>query len=145
MQPPPPPAPLNTPTYPSREKVLTPFPRNCAPNTIFSYGFARCRLGQGMACVSSPQPVPTPIPQPCKYIQDLNASDLNIGVFSGDVTLKDLKLRSDALDNLNLPVDVQKGYILALPPLPSLPLIELMCRGHVTSQVPEGGSYLTHP
>eukprot|EP00667_Euglena_gracilis_P000019 EG_transcript_19 len=46
-----------------------------------------------------------------QYIQDLDASSLHIGVFSGDVVLRDLKLRPDALDPLNLPVDIQRGYI----------------------------------
>lgn len=39
-------------------------------------------------------------PRWVQYIQDLDASSLHIGVFSGDVVLRDLKLRPDALDPL---------------------------------------------
>ncbi|KAI8888651.1 hypothetical protein K501DRAFT_320796 [Backusella circina FSU 941] len=45
------------------------------------------------------------------YVSNLDASQLKIGIWSGEVTLRDLKLRREALDNLDLPVDVLEGYL----------------------------------
>jgi hypothetical protein len=36
---------------------------------------------------------------------------LNIGIWSGDVRLKNLKLKKEALDKFRLPVDVKEGYL----------------------------------
>ncbi|KAI9480349.1 MAG: hypothetical protein EXX96DRAFT_521344 [Benjaminiella poitrasii] len=45
------------------------------------------------------------------YVSNLNYSQLKVGIWSGQVTLRDLKLRREALDKLNLPVDVLEGYL----------------------------------
>ncbi|GBP39684.1 Vacuolar protein sorting-associated protein 13C [Eumeta japonica] len=46
-----------------------------------------------------------------KYIQDLDTENLNVGIFSGNVNLTDLKLKPEALYELDLPVDVKIGTI----------------------------------
>ncbi|XP_052241928.1 intermembrane lipid transfer protein VPS13A-like isoform X2 [Dreissena polymorpha] len=46
-----------------------------------------------------------------KYVQGLDSSNLRVGIFSGDVELKDLQLRTEALVELNLPIEVKAGYI----------------------------------
>ncbi|KAL9537779.1 hypothetical protein MBANPS3_011470 [Mucor bainieri] len=45
------------------------------------------------------------------YVSNLNYSQLKVGIWSGEVTLRDLKLRREALDKFNLPVDVLEGYL----------------------------------
>ncbi|TIC36939.1 hypothetical protein E3Q08_04156 [Wallemia mellicola] len=45
------------------------------------------------------------------YIDNLDYSQLNVGIWSGDVKLKNLKLRKSALDKFRLPVDVNEGYL----------------------------------
>ncbi|KAI9273340.1 hypothetical protein EDC94DRAFT_192131 [Helicostylum pulchrum] len=45
------------------------------------------------------------------YVSNLNYNQLKIGIWSGEVTLRDLKLRREALDKFNLPVDVLEGYL----------------------------------
>ncbi|POS86544.1 hypothetical protein EPUL_002626 [Erysiphe pulchra] len=45
------------------------------------------------------------------YIQNFDPKQLNIGIWSGDVKLRDLELRREALDQLNLPINVIKGYL----------------------------------
>ena len=45
------------------------------------------------------------------YVENLNTKDLSFGVFSGDVRLKNLKLKKEALDKFRLPVDVKEGYL----------------------------------
>lgn len=45
------------------------------------------------------------------YIDNLDTSQLNVGIWSGDVKLKNLKLRKSALDKFRLPVDVKEGYL----------------------------------
>ncbi|KAI8878766.1 hypothetical protein K501DRAFT_124944, partial [Backusella circina FSU 941] len=46
------------------------------------------------------------------YVSNLNYNQLKIGIWSGEVILRDLKLRREALDKLNLPVDVLEGCYL---------------------------------
>ncbi|KAG1448789.1 hypothetical protein G6F56_008845 [Rhizopus delemar] len=46
-----------------------------------------------------------------EYVSNLNYNQLKIGIWSGQVKLRDLKLRREALDKLNLPVDVLEGYL----------------------------------
>lgn len=46
-----------------------------------------------------------------QYVENLNTKDLSVGVFSGDVRLKNLKLKKEALDKFRLPVDVKEGYL----------------------------------
>ncbi|XP_050293548.1 intermembrane lipid transfer protein VPS13C-like [Anthonomus grandis grandis] len=46
-----------------------------------------------------------------KYVQDLDTENLNVGIFSGTVQLTDLKLKPEALYELNLPIEVKIGTI----------------------------------
>ncbi|KAK7790642.1 hypothetical protein R5R35_006536 [Gryllus longicercus] len=46
-----------------------------------------------------------------KYIQDLDIENLNIGIFQGDVQLTDLRLKPEALYELDLPIEVKVGII----------------------------------
>lgn len=46
-----------------------------------------------------------------KYIKDLDSSNLELGIFSGNVVLTDLELRDDALDDFHLPIEVTHGYV----------------------------------
>ncbi|XP_041980096.1 vacuolar protein sorting-associated protein 13A-like isoform X3 [Aricia agestis] len=59
-----------------------------------------------------------------KYIQDLDTENLNGGIFSGSVSLADLKLKPEALYELDLPIDVKIGTI-----------------GKVNLQIPWAGLY----
>ncbi|KAI1310241.1 hypothetical protein EDD11_003857 [Mortierella claussenii] len=45
------------------------------------------------------------------YVTNLNVSQLNIAIWSGDVKLTNLRLKKDALDKFSLPVDVVEGYL----------------------------------
>ncbi|KAF8938290.1 hypothetical protein BGZ58_001218 [Dissophora ornata] len=45
------------------------------------------------------------------YVTNLNVNQLNIGIWSGDVKLTNLRLKKDALDKFSLPVDVAEGYL----------------------------------
>ena len=49
-----------------------------------------------------------------KYVYGLDRESLNISVFKGDVVLRNLKLRPDALADLNLPVTVKAGLLGSL-------------------------------
>ncbi|XP_022781348.1 vacuolar protein sorting-associated protein 13A-like [Stylophora pistillata] len=46
-----------------------------------------------------------------KYIKDLDSSNLELGILSGNVVLTDLELRDDALDAFHLPIEVTHGYV----------------------------------
>ncbi|XP_046398302.1 vacuolar protein sorting-associated protein 13C-like isoform X1 [Ischnura elegans] len=46
-----------------------------------------------------------------KYIQDLDTENLNVGIFSGTVLLRDLKFKPEALYELDLPIEVKVGTI----------------------------------
>lgn len=46
-----------------------------------------------------------------KYIEDLDIEQFNIGIFSGDTCLTDLKLKPEALYQLGLPIKVEIGLI----------------------------------
>ncbi|CAG9562322.1 unnamed protein product [Danaus chrysippus] len=59
-----------------------------------------------------------------KYVQDLDTEHLNVGIFSGNVNLTDLKLKPEALYELDLPIDVKIGTI-----------------GKVNLQIPWSGLY----
>lgn len=59
-----------------------------------------------------------------KYVQDLDTENLNVGIFSGDVNLTDLKLKPEALYELDLPIDVKIGTV-----------------GRVNLQIPWAGLY----
>ncbi|UZJ53507.1 hypothetical protein CBS101457_002827 [Exobasidium rhododendri] len=45
------------------------------------------------------------------YVDGLNTSQLNVGIWSGDVKLKNLRLKTSALDKFRLPIDVKEGYL----------------------------------
>lgn len=45
------------------------------------------------------------------YIDNFDPKQLNVGIWSGDVKLRNLKLRKEALDKFKLPVDVKEGYL----------------------------------
>lgn len=45
------------------------------------------------------------------YVENFDPNQLNVGIWSGDVKLKNLKLRKDCLDSLNLPIDVKSGIL----------------------------------
>lgn len=46
-----------------------------------------------------------------EYVQGLSTEALRISVWKGDVVLKDLQLKAEALNSLNLPVTVKAGFI----------------------------------
>ncbi|KAL9115085.1 MAG: hypothetical protein Q9227_000879 [Pyrenula ochraceoflavens] len=45
------------------------------------------------------------------YVQNFDAKQLNVGIWSGDVKLRNLQLRREALDQLHLPVNVVEGHL----------------------------------
>ncbi|KAG1095366.1 hypothetical protein G6F42_018567 [Rhizopus arrhizus] len=46
------------------------------------------------------------------YVSNLNYDQLKIGIWNGEVNLRNLKLRRDALDKLDLPINVSEGSYL---------------------------------
>uniref|UniRef100_A0A0K0FDI7 Vacuolar protein sorting-associated protein 13A (inferred by orthology to a human protein) n=1 Tax=Strongyloides venezuelensis TaxID=75913 RepID=A0A0K0FDI7_STRVS len=48
------------------------------------------------------------------FVDNLDASQLNIGIWGGDVKLKDLDVKESALDDLDLPVKLKFGYLSTL-------------------------------
>ena len=45
------------------------------------------------------------------YIENFDPKQLNIGIWSGDVKLKNLRLKKESLDKFKLPLDVKFGHI----------------------------------
>ncbi|KAI1995793.1 Vacuolar protein sorting-associated protein 13 [Ophidiomyces ophidiicola] len=45
------------------------------------------------------------------YVKNFDAKQLNVGIWSGDVKLRNLELRREALDQLHLPLDVIEGHL----------------------------------
>ncbi|EDO14961.1 hypothetical protein Kpol_388p4 [Vanderwaltozyma polyspora DSM 70294] len=45
------------------------------------------------------------------YVENFDPKQLDVGIWSGDVLLKNLKLRNDCLDALNLPINVKFGVL----------------------------------
>ena len=45
------------------------------------------------------------------YVKNFDAKQLNVGIWSGDVKLRNLELRREALDQLHLPVNVVEGHL----------------------------------
>lgn len=45
------------------------------------------------------------------YVQNFDAKQLNVGIWSGDVKLRNLELRREALDQLRLPLNVVQGHL----------------------------------
>ncbi|KAL8904643.1 MAG: hypothetical protein Q9207_003131 [Kuettlingeria erythrocarpa] len=48
------------------------------------------------------------------YVKNFNAQQLTFGIWNGDVKLRNLELRREALDQLHLPVNVVEGYLGSL-------------------------------
>jgi len=46
-----------------------------------------------------------------RYIEGLSSKDLAVPLWGGDIRLKNLKLKKEALDKFRLPIDVKDGYI----------------------------------
>lgn len=45
------------------------------------------------------------------YVEDFDPAQLNIGIWSGDVKLRDLKLKQESLDRLGLPIALKFGHL----------------------------------
>lgn len=45
------------------------------------------------------------------YVKNFDPKQLNVGIFSGDVTLRNLELKKEALDQLRLPINVVEGRL----------------------------------
>ncbi|KAK2804138.1 hypothetical protein FQN50_006680 [Emmonsiellopsis sp. PD_5] len=45
------------------------------------------------------------------YVKNFDAGQLNVGIWSGDVKLRNLELRREALDQLRLPLNVVEGHL----------------------------------
>ncbi|KAJ3408710.1 hypothetical protein HDV05_004781 [Chytridiales sp. JEL 0842] len=45
------------------------------------------------------------------YVDNLETKQLSIGIWKGDVVLHNLRLRKEALDKFNLPIDVLEGFL----------------------------------
>src|ERR1700761_3924646 len=45
------------------------------------------------------------------YVRNFDPKQLNVGIWSGDVKLRDLELRREALDQLHLPLNVVEGHL----------------------------------
>ncbi|KAH8596858.1 putative vacuolar protein sorting-associated protein 13 [Bisporella sp. PMI_857] len=45
------------------------------------------------------------------YIRNFDPGQLKVGIWSGDVKLRDLELRREALDQLKLPINVMEGHL----------------------------------
>ncbi|KAI9761476.1 MAG: hypothetical protein M4579_000986 [Chaenotheca gracillima] len=45
------------------------------------------------------------------YIRNFDPKQLNVGIWSGDVKLRNLELRQEALDQLKLPINVVEGHL----------------------------------
>ena len=48
------------------------------------------------------------------YVRNFDPKQLQVGLFSGDVTLRNLELRREALDQFHLPLNVIEGHISSL-------------------------------
>ncbi|KAF1952441.1 vacuolar protein sorting-associated protein-like protein vps13 [Byssothecium circinans] len=48
------------------------------------------------------------------YVQNFDPTQLNVGIWSGDVKLRNLELRREALDQLHLPLNVVEGHLGSL-------------------------------
>ncbi|KAF2739591.1 vacuolar protein sorting-associated protein 13 [Polyplosphaeria fusca] len=48
------------------------------------------------------------------YVQNFDPKQLNVGIWSGDVKLRNLELRREALDQLRLPLNVVEGHLGSL-------------------------------
>ena len=46
-----------------------------------------------------------------EYVHGISAKDLSVAVFKGDVVLKNLRLKTEALNALDLPFVVRSGLV----------------------------------
>lgn len=85
-----------------------------------------------------------------EYVHGLSSEALRISVWKGDVVLKDLKLKSEALNSLKLPVTVKAGFVGTITlkvPWKSLgkePVIVLIDRVFILAHPASDGRSLTH-
>ena len=49
-----------------------------------------------------------------QYVEGLTEENLRVGVLSGRIELKNLKLKASALDDLDIPVEVSRGTLRSL-------------------------------
>lgn len=45
------------------------------------------------------------------YIKNFDSKQLNVGIWSGDVKLRNLELKKEALDQIKLPLNVLEGHL----------------------------------
>ena len=45
------------------------------------------------------------------YVKNFDPAQLKVGIWSGDVKLRNLELRREALDQLKLPINVMEGHL----------------------------------
>ncbi|VDO97071.1 unnamed protein product [Soboliphyme baturini] len=48
------------------------------------------------------------------YVENLDASQLKLGIWGGDVALNNLDIKDSALDDLDLPVKLKSGFLAKL-------------------------------
>lgn len=46
-----------------------------------------------------------------QYVDNLSTKDLQVGIWSGEIRLKNLRLKKEALDKFRLPIQVVEGYL----------------------------------
>jgi len=46
-----------------------------------------------------------------QYLKDFNKENLRIGIWNGDVVLENLEIKEDALNQLNVPFGIKKGFL----------------------------------
>ncbi|KAK1591812.1 hypothetical protein Q3G72_014066 [Acer saccharum] len=83
-----------------------------------------------------------------EYVHGLSVEALRISVWNGDVVLKDLKLKAEALNSLKLPVTVKAGFVGTITlkvPWKSLgkePVVVLIDRVFILAYPPDDGRTL---
>ena len=58
-----------------------------------------------------------------KYIEDLDAGQLRVGILGGDIKLNKVKLKKNILSDLNLPITVHTGGSIKLVIFPDCYLL----------------------
>eukprot|EP00889_Picochlorum_renovo_P001728 jgi/Picre1/28758/NNA_004157.t1 len=48
------------------------------------------------------------------YVQGIDRDSLKVSIYAGDVVLRNLRLKQDALEDLDLPVSVEAGMLGSL-------------------------------
>ncbi|XP_037079411.1 vacuolar protein sorting-associated protein 13-like [Pollicipes pollicipes] len=81
------------------------------------------------------------------YVENLDGSQLKLGIWGGDVVLKDLRLKDSALQDLDLPIKTLSGYlgklVLKIPwkNLYTAPVVVLVERLHLLAVPSQGVAY----